>query len=303
MIVYVSGNLFESPAQVLVNTVNIVGVMGKGIAKEFKRIYPDMFEKYRELCENKQLSIGQLWLYKTPNKWILNFPTKKHWRYPSITEYIEDGLIKFKEVYAEWGIHSIAFSPLGCGNGELDFESQVKPLMEKYLKSLPVYAFIYPGLRSEIIPEHRNQKEMKEWLNSQPETLSFNEVWDDIEELLKVNKKYKTFNKKSFFEAKFDTQNRKWIKIKTTSKEFYLYREHLLDFWQQLRNYGFSNSKIIPNGLQKSISYIFPIFSELEYLKLVDISDTFKGFSNNPAIGIQYMGLKTQKNMQLDIFY
>ena len=174
--------------------------------------------------------------------------------------------------------------------------------MEKYLKNLPIYAFIYPGLSSKPIPEHRNQKEMKEWLNSQPETLSFNEVWDDLEKLLKVNRKYNTLSSKKSFEAKFDNQNRKWLKIKTTSKEFYLYREHLLDFWQQLRNYGFSNSRIIPNGLQKSISYIFPIFSKLEYLKLVDISDTFKDFSNNPAIGIQYIGLKSQKNIQLDFF-
>ena len=125
MIVYVSGNIFESPAQVIVNTVNTVGVMGKGIAKEFKRIYPDMFDKYRELCENQELNIGQLWLYKTSNKLILNFPTKKHWRSPSRTEYIEEGLKKFQEIYTKWGIHSIAFPPLGCGNGELNFERHV----------------------------------------------------------------------------------------------------------------------------------------------------------------------------------
>ncbi len=100
MITYIKGNIFDSPAQVLVNTVNTVGVMGKGIAKEFKRIYPDMFVKYRELCENKKLSVGQLWLYKTTNKLILNFPTKKHWRFPSKTEYIETGLKKFAEIHS-----------------------------------------------------------------------------------------------------------------------------------------------------------------------------------------------------------
>ena len=83
MITYVVGDLFRSPARVLVNTVNTVGVMGKGIAKDFKFIYPEMFKQYQVLCEKNLFNIGQLWLYKTHHKWILNFPTKKHWRQPS----------------------------------------------------------------------------------------------------------------------------------------------------------------------------------------------------------------------------
>ena len=76
MITYVDFSLFESPAKVLVNTVNTVGVMGKGIAKGFKRIFPEMFAEYQLLCENGQYNTGDLWLYKSQNKWILNFPTK-----------------------------------------------------------------------------------------------------------------------------------------------------------------------------------------------------------------------------------
>ncbi len=83
MITYVSGDLFKTPARVLVNTVNTVGVMGKGVAKEFKRLFPQMFQEYRGACENKKFDIGNLFLYKTPNKWVLNFPTKRHWRNPS----------------------------------------------------------------------------------------------------------------------------------------------------------------------------------------------------------------------------
>lgn len=143
MISYVSGNLFQSPAQVLVNTVNTVGVMGKGIAFDFKRLFPEMYQQYRELCEQNQFKIGMLWLYKSPNKWVLNFPTKKHWRHPSHVEYIEAGLQKFVNSYTNLGIHSIAFPSLGCGNGQLDFETQVKPLMEKYLRNLPIEVFIY----------------------------------------------------------------------------------------------------------------------------------------------------------------
>ncbi|MFH1086302.1 MAG: macro domain-containing protein, partial [Chloroflexota bacterium] len=117
MILYVTGSLFQSPAQVLVNTVNTVGVMGKGVALEFKRLYPDMFAEYRRLCETGQLAVGKLWLYRSPNKWILNFPTKEHWRNPSRVEYVETGLDAFRRNYSRMGIRSIAFPPLGCGNG------------------------------------------------------------------------------------------------------------------------------------------------------------------------------------------
>ncbi len=77
MIIYVRNNIFESNAQVLVNTVNTVGVMGKGIAKEFKRLYPAMFKSYQRYCESGDFTIGKLQLCKTKNHWILNLPTKK----------------------------------------------------------------------------------------------------------------------------------------------------------------------------------------------------------------------------------
>src|SRR5882672_1596604 len=132
MITYVRGNIFESPAQTLVNTVNTVGVMGRGVAVEFKRLYPEMFKAYREHCERGDLAIGRLFFYRTEHKSVLNFPTKKHWRQPSRPEYIEEGLKTFAQTYERVGIHSVAFPALGCGNGGLDFEKQVQPLMEKY---------------------------------------------------------------------------------------------------------------------------------------------------------------------------
>ena len=143
MITYVVGDLFTSPAKVLVNTVNTVGVMGKGIALDFKRIYPEMFKEYQSYCENGIFHIGKLWLYKTPHKWILNFPTKKHWRNKSKLEYIEAGLKKFADTYDAKGIVSISFPMLGCGNGELDWESEVQPLMNSLLGKLPIDIYIH----------------------------------------------------------------------------------------------------------------------------------------------------------------
>jgi len=302
MISYVTGNLLESPAQVLVNTVNTVGVMGKGIAKEFKRIYPDMFKIYRDRCEKGLIDIGKLWLYKTTNKWILNFPSKKHWRFPSKPDYIEAGLNNFVEIYSKYGIHSIAFPPLGCGNGELDFEDQVKPIMEKYLRNLPIYAFIYPGLEEVQIPEHKNQREIKEWLKSDPESLSFTEVWEDLEDILKRNGTFRTFANQNIFSATLDEVHKSRIKIKAKSRDFYLYKDELLDVWKQLRAYGFSTRHIVPHGLDRKISYILPIFSKLEYLKLVDISDDYENLTKNPTKAIQYLGVPKTKNAQYNLF-
>ena len=143
MITYVKGDLFENPARVLVNTVNTVGVMGKGIAKTFKLIYPEMFKRYQKLCKSKQLTVGKLWLYKSPNKWVLNFPTKTTWRQPSKLEYIRDGLAAFRNGYEQNNIYSIAFPLLGCGNGELNWENEVRPVMEEYLSGLSADIFIY----------------------------------------------------------------------------------------------------------------------------------------------------------------
>ena len=180
MITYVTGDLFTSPAKVLVNTVNTVGVMGKGIAKTFKTVYPEMFHRYQTLCEEQTLTIGTLWLYKTAHKWILNFPTKKHWRQPSRPEYVEAGLQKFAATYADQGISSIAFPRLGCGNGDLDWGTVVEPLMKKYLNNLPIDVFVYHLAAGVVVPEHNDLTQMNAWLRSEPRALAFEEMWSDL---------------------------------------------------------------------------------------------------------------------------
>lgn len=179
MIEYIEGNIFISPAQVIVNTVNTVGVMGKGLALEYKNRYPDMFTAYRTACEKKQLKIGKLMLFYAPDHWILLFPTKENWRHPSKLEYIESGLIKFKDKYADLQITSIAFPRLGCGNGELKWDD-VRPIMEKYLKPLPISVYIYLGQGENSLPEHKTPKETMAWLRTNAKDLSFNGVKDDI---------------------------------------------------------------------------------------------------------------------------
>ena len=171
--------VFKSPAQVIVNTVNTVGVMGKGIALEFKKRYPDMFQAYRDICDRRKLKTGSLMLYYEPDHWVLLFPTKENWRNPSRMEYIEAGLAKFCRTYAEKGITSVAFPKLGCGNGELNW-SEVQPVMEKYLKDLPIDIYIYLGTGPDPIPEHKIQEKTVDWLRQNAKDMSFQGLEDDI---------------------------------------------------------------------------------------------------------------------------
>lgn len=151
MIVFKKGNLFDSECQTLVNTVNCVGVMGAGIAKQFKQRYPAMFEEYKRACKPGEYRIleygGDLMLYTYIDFWkerkILNFATKENWMYPSKIEWIERGLQKFVDDYKYWKIESIAWPKLGCTNGKLNWEIQVKPLMIKYLDNLDIINEIY----------------------------------------------------------------------------------------------------------------------------------------------------------------
>ncbi len=146
MIHYVTGNLLDAPAQALVNTVNTVGVMGKGIALQFREAYPENYKAYRQACAEHQLAPGQLLVVREKNlqgeKTIVNFPTKTEWFQPSRYEWIEAGLKALLQAIAEHKIQSIALPPLGCGNGKLEW-SKVKPLMERYLSDLDIEVLIY----------------------------------------------------------------------------------------------------------------------------------------------------------------
>ena len=137
------GDLFASPAEAWVNTVNCVGVMGKGVAQEFKKRFPSMFDDYRARCDAKQVKLGEPYLYRDASgRAIINFPTKGHWRSPSRLADIERGLDYFAAHAAEWGLPSVAMPPLGCGNGGLEW-AEVGPLIWRKLHALPIDVELY----------------------------------------------------------------------------------------------------------------------------------------------------------------
>ncbi len=123
---YTEGNLLDAPAEALVNTVNEVGVMGKGIALMFSEAFPENTRAYQQASKDGRIRVGQMFVTEnrslvTP-RWIINFPTKRHWRHPSRLEWIRDGLKDLVRVIQEKHIHSIALPPLGCGNGGLEWQ-------------------------------------------------------------------------------------------------------------------------------------------------------------------------------------
>jgi O-acetyl-ADP-ribose deacetylase (regulator of RNase III) len=139
MIEFTRGNLLESKAEALVNTVNTVGVMGKGVALMFKEAYPENFKAYEAACKKKEVKVGRMFITERQAligpKWIINFPTKEHWRGDSKMKWIEAGLEDLKRVIAEKKIRSIAIPPLGSGNGGLNW-LDVRPKIEAALGAL-----------------------------------------------------------------------------------------------------------------------------------------------------------------------
>ncbi len=162
-----TGNLLEADVDALVNTVNTVGVMGKGIALQFKNAFPDNFEAYRQACKDEAVRLGEMFVFEVPAResqpldeldstmfelapasasrprWIINFPTKAHWRNRTRLGHIEAGLDDLRGRIAQQGIESIAVPALGCGNGGLEW-SDVAPLIRSRLADLDVEVHLYP---------------------------------------------------------------------------------------------------------------------------------------------------------------
>lgn len=167
MIKYTDTTVFNLEAQTIVNTVNCVGVMGAGLALEFKLRYPEMYEDYVNRCRQKQVQVERPYLYREQKlPWIMNFATKNHWKYPSKLEWIEQGLTYFVNNYEREHIESIAFPKLGCDRGGLKW-NDVRKIMEKHLDNLSIDVYIcldretnasgIEGLMVEMLNNHKNQ--------------------------------------------------------------------------------------------------------------------------------------------------
>jgi len=273
MITYVRTNIFESNAQMLVNTVNTVGVMGKGLAKEFKRLYPEMFKTYQKFCEEGLLTVGKLQIYKTPNKWILNFPTKANWRHPSKIEYIEHGLQKFVENYERLGIKSVAFPMLGCGNGGLSWDDEVKPLMEKYLANLPIDVYIHIAKADIHMPEHYNQSEVDAWLHGEPNYLSSIEFIEDLKHRYSGLINTIIYKDMEIAVSIEKIENEELFCLEYEVTKLCLDQVTLTGIWQTLRENGLLVADMLSSSLAKNADIVMMFLAQLDYLVLTEVGD------------------------------
>lgn len=257
MITFLETSVFDSPAQTLVNTVNTVGVMGKGIAKEFKSRYPAMYSEYRLLCDEHQLGIGGLHMWRGDKRWVLNFPTKTTWRLPSKIEYVKLGLEKFVESYARLGITSISFPPLGCGNGNLDWKD-VRPVMESYLKRVTIQVYIHDvQVREGFVAEH-----LEDGAAAPEDFVSF---WNDLSKVIKSNKGvFFTLSDGRYAVEEFDEGE---IVVNKDGRRRRIDRQLVEESWTSLREQCLTNQSFPDENTRRLKSYLFPIIAELPYVR------------------------------------
>ena len=146
MIEYKTGDILAEEAEALVNTVNCVGVMGRGIALQFKRAFPENFKAYATQCKRNEMRPGRVFVFETGDvlfpRYIINFPTKRHWRSRSRLSDIVDGLYWLEAHCEEWGIESLAVPALGCQNGGLRW-AEIGPLLFERLGRLGIPVELY----------------------------------------------------------------------------------------------------------------------------------------------------------------
>jgi O-acetyl-ADP-ribose deacetylase (regulator of RNase III) len=233
MLVYHRTNLLESNAQTLVNTVNCVGVVGKGIAADFNRRYPDMLTPYKQHCAAGKLTPGTIWLWQGPNRWVLNFPTKRHWRNPSQLEWIEAGLITFVAEYKSLGITEIAFPKLGCGNGGLSWDD-VRPLMERHLIDLPISVYIHDYQVDVGLPEHFEQL-LHQLGTTLPATTTFETFTRNLRKVIEfADGRLVTLESRQRFEADFSDRNT--LIITFAGQRHAIEMDNLRGLWLALTN-------------------------------------------------------------------
>lgn len=253
-IVFKKGNLFESNCDVIVNAINCVGVMGKGIALEFKKKFPKMFNDYKERCQSHAVRPGEPYFYLVePNKYILNFPTKNHWKEKSKMDYVIDGLKWFCNNYQKYNFHSIAFPALGCGNGGLSF-TDVKRTMVSFLDNLDLDIVIYE-------PSLSNKD------NSASSSADYNEALsiDDVTNSLPILSAVKEFVFRSF--------------NKNFRKDFIFKIAYLMDFMGVETKAKFQFKS---NEYKFYSSYINQLISYWQKNKILN-KDRFNNYSLNPS--------------------
>ncbi|QPC82288.1 macro domain-containing protein [Phototrophicus methaneseepsis] len=292
MITYVFDEMFYSPARVLVNPVNTVGTMGAWLAKDFKRFFPKMFLAYQELCQTDRFETGQLMLYRATHRWVLNFPVKGHFRASITTENIEAGLQKFAAIYAAYDMTLVSFPALGYDQEGLDWHADVRPLMESYLRPLPIMVFIHmPPKNGDTDQPNRNIRGIRNWLNSAHADVSFHTFWQQLTSRIDDNLVLDTSHtdrrdRKSFRLKAESAQGRASLRIiPAHDKPIFLPEVALRDLWDYVKRAGYVLPQNFPAGLDVYGPYLVPILALVDVVRPVQLAQRY----SEPVNGLHFV--------------
>jgi O-acetyl-ADP-ribose deacetylase (regulator of RNase III) len=300
MLIYRRTSIFESPAQTLVNTVNCVGVMGKGLAHAFREREPEMFKAYKQICKQKALMPGKLWLWRGRRSWVLNFPTKMHWRNPSNLAWIEEGLEKFISSYAEQGINEISFPRLGCGNGNLEWE-EVRPVMEFYLSKVDIPVYIHDfevnvGLPEHLAPIAAALKAAGDDCNS------FDGFIEMIANALELSQ-LSTLGTQKFFAARM--REDRGLAIETSTQTCLFEEEDLRSVWLDLQNGLVTKRKAewaISNGGESLLS-LLSILPNVRPVQIQRMGNNEPEYAIEPRPDVRGFAVTEQSNQLPEILW
>lgn len=286
MITFVTGNLLDElgKSEAIVNTVNIVGVMGKGIALQFKNRFPENFEVYKKACDEKQLTVGKMLVFQIgekETKYIINFPTKTHWKYPSKMEYVEKGLNDLISVIKKKKIKSIAIPALGCGNGKLNWD-EVKPLIESKLAEFEdVNIKVFEPSKSIVSSKTGKKVEKKPRLSKERKLLLL--VLDTYNRASHIEKATHTeANNLAYLIGAYNED----LKLKFELKKYGPFSKGVNDVLAKLNNhYIFVKRREGQASTIESINTKFPQVKSLEKDKtLINIKRLIKGFEDENSL-------------------
>ncbi|MBG9587220.1 type II toxin-antitoxin system antitoxin DNA ADP-ribosyl glycohydrolase DarG [Cytobacillus firmus] len=282
MIEYRKGNLLEDSSEALVNTVNTVGVMGKGIALQFKQAFPEVFREYEKACKKSEVKTGEMHVVETNSlvgpRYVINFPTKQHWKEKSRMSYIVEGLKDLVRVVRELNIQSIAIPPLGCGNGGLEW-SVVKPLIEKAFQDLPLDVHVYEPAGSPKADKMKIGTKQPRMTKSRALLLASIDQYKEPGYRLSLLEVQKI--------AYFLQEAGERLKLNFEKNKYGPYAENLNFVLQRLeghfiRGYGDRNRSaeiyLINSAGQKAYDYLEKNEEEEDKLRLAKVNEVIRGF-------------------------
>lgn len=266
MLITVETEIFQSPARVLMNPVNTAGVMSSGVSAEFKRFFPDAFSRYRSLCEAGQIEPGRLFLYPADFRTVLHLPIKRHWRTASTAEIIESGLQKLAAVWADQNIHTMAIPRFA--EGELDWDSVIRPMLEIYLGPLPIPVYLHHQSMPDI---RRSIKQLDQSLNQPPQHVAFDRVWKDMGRIIRRTYGQFTAEDNRAYTVAFQDGTRYSRLVVTPDGETStgIGTPSLAELWDMLQSARILLPSQFPSGLEAVASYLMPLFAKVDYVRIV----------------------------------